>query len=81
MTSIPYTSNWVCEGRRHSCTTGGRKVVGAAALTEVSIQSNTCDMRLADQTGRSIGVVIAPRSDVMLNANGPTLYLERRRDR
>jgi hypothetical protein len=39
--------------------------------------SASSDIRLTNENGIELGVVVAPRRDVVLAANGATIYLQR----
>lgn len=77
MTSIQYAADcWKTNGRRQFC----RKTRSLASVYAAKMRrpnSASSDIRLRNESGIELGVVVAPRREVVLGANGPTIYLRK----
>lgn len=80
MTSIPCMADWATAGRHLRC----RPYEEFAAVTAATMghpDPVLSNIRLTDDNGVELGLVVAPRRGVVLTANGPTIYLRRLEDR
>ena len=79
MTSIPYAADWWYSSQREPCSrTASSATATVAPARGRSSHPRAIDVQLLDERGVELGTIVAPRQGVVLAANGPTLYLQRR---
>ena len=77
MTSTQCVVDWWKTGGRRQFSPENGSVASIWVTSMNRPQSVLRDIRVTDEDGNELGVVVAPRRDFVLAANGPTIYLQR----
>jgi hypothetical protein len=78
MTTIQCSLDWWGRGgRRRVCRRVSSLASVLAGVMSRGAGTASSDIRLVDENGMELGVIVAPHPGVTLTANGPTILLQR----